>query len=529
MPRPRRTSLLGVAALMMVATALPAAAQTVGSQFAADASAGVVRVTAQGSGLVAVGETTASLRDDAATATATALSVADDGAGQAEAVSTGGAVSDPAEGDGCEVPVDALTGVLDLGLVCGTATAHLDAGTASATAGAGEAQVLTLDVEGGAIGQIETVLFDDLGLAQQLDEQAGAALEALVDPLAEECDIAVAELTAEAPVLAELPLEEVAGGLDEIIDQLEGELPVVCEVLQTLVDVLAGEEGVISGGGLSGILDGTAGVIELTLLQTTSDVEADGSSVVADARPNGAVELSLNLPLGEALQSGLEDILNALGEGVLGEIGAPVYEEVGLSPDDPAGDMAAQILGTEGISGLLDGQLLAATLTPGRAAVSVAQSSGGTNNVIAEPAIVTLGGSIFELPPLAGLDAALNEGAGQLDEALLAALRDTPLADLISVTLLQASTDTDATVAGLPGATAQSGAATLQLLAAADGGLTIEVSPANAAAGATEVVVTAPDVPEPAPEPEPLPRTGAGLALAGLITLAGAAGLRRRP
>lgn len=530
MPHLRRIALLGVASLALAAISLPAAAQGTEQEAAADASAGVVRVTAVGSGLLAVGESAASLRDDAATGTATGLLVADNGLGEANAVSTGPAVADPEEGDGCEVPVDALSGVLDLGLVCGTAAAHLDGGTATATAGAGEAQVLTLDLTGGVIGQIETTLLDDLGLAEQLDEQIGAALRGLVDPLADECDIQVAELLADAPLLGELPLDQLTGPLDDIVDQLEGQLPVVCELLQTIVDVLAGEGGVISGGGLSGVLDGTAGVIELTLLQTTSSVEADGTTVSADARPNGAVELSVNLPLGDALQEGLEDILTSLTEGLLGELGAPVHDELGLSPDDPAGDLAAQILGAEGISGLLDGQLLGVTLTPGRAAASVAQSSGGVNEVVAEPAIVALGGSIFELPPLADLDATLNDVAGQLDESLLAALRDSPLADLVSVTLLPASTDTTATVAGLPGATASSGAATVELLAVADGGIVVEVSPATAAAGAAERVGQAPDAPPaaPKPQPDPLPRTGGGLALAGVLALAGAAALRRR-
>lgn len=531
--RRHRVVLLGAVAATLAATALPATAQTTDADGAADASAGVVRLRAQGSDLLTIAESSASLNAEQASATAVPLAVADNPFGNVTATSDGAAVREPAEGDGCQAATDALTGVVDLGLVCGVASADLDGGTATATSGVADAQVLTLQLDGSAIAQVEDVLLGPLGLRGQLDILVGEALRGLVDPLAEECELSLAGLVdgaaSELPGLGDLPLGEVTGALDDVLGQVTDQLPVVCELLQTVSDVLAGEGGVFTGGELSGILDGTSGVVELTLLETVSTVTMDGTTASGDARPTGAAEVAVNLPLGDALQTGLEDVLTSLTEGLLGQVTGPVADELGLSPDDPAGDLAAQILGTEGISGLLDGQLLSLTLTPGRAAASVTVD--GPRDVVAEPAIVALGGSIFELPPLADLDATLNDVAGQLDASLLATLRDTPLADLVSITLLDAETNTDATVQGLPGATARSGAASVQLFAVADGGIELEVSPATAAAGATgaEEGVEPQDTPEPAPAPaDNLPRTGGGFALAGVLALAGAAGLRRR-
>lgn len=524
---PRVAAVVAVAAAL-AATALPAAAQSTENDAAADAAAGVLRVRLPGTDLLQVAESSASLRGDAATGAAVPLAIAGTPVGAQQARSTGDPVRSPAEGSGCLAPVDQLAGVLDVGLVCGVASADLGAGTATATSGVGDAAVLsTLDLTGEQLDQVETLLLQDLGLLAQLDALVGEALRGLVDPLAAECEVSLTGLVESVPELGGLPLDQLTGPLDDVLGQVTDQLPVVCELLQTVTDVLAGEAGVLSSESLAGVLDGSAGVIEVTLLETSSAVSADGTTVRADARPTGAATLSLNLPLGDALRTGLEDVLASLTEGLLGQITAPVADELGLSPDDPAGDLAAQVLGAEGLSGILaTDQLLTLALTPGRAAVAVAQSDGGAQEVVAEPAIVELGGALLDLPPLQTLEDALQDGLAQLDAQLLATLRESPLADLVSVSLLEAQTDTAATVDGLPGATARSGAATVQLFAVADGGVQVEASPAVAAAGAAQAVApVTPEAPPPAPE---LPHTGGGLALAGVLALAGAAGLRRR-
>lgn len=538
MPRLSRVVAVGALTALAAATALPAAAQSVEQDAAADATAGVVRLTAPGTEVLTVGESSASLRDAGATASAVPLSLAGQAVGAQAAESTGSAVRAPAEGDGCQAPVDQLAGVVTVELVCGVASADLGGGTAAATSGIAGASALSLDLSAGHLGQLETVILQDLGLAAQLDESVGAALRGLVDPLADECEVSLSGLVSEVPGLGDLPIDAITGPLDDVIAEITGEVPVVCELLQTVVDVLAGEDGVLPTGSLAGVLDGSAGVIEATLLETASDVAADGTTVTADARPTGAASLSLNLPLGDALRDGLDDVLTSLTEGLLGQLGTPLFDELGLDPDDPAGDLAAQVLGAEGVSGVIaSDQLLSLQVTPGRSAVSVAQSTGGADEVVAEPAIVGLGGSLLDLPPLQALEDAVGDGLATLDASLLEVLRGTPLSDILAVTLLDAETDTDATVGGLPGATARSGAATVQLFAIADGGVRLELSPATAAAGAAEVDLPtdtpeapAPDPqPEPVPdEPDPLPRTGGGLALLGVLAMAGAAGLRRR-
>ncbi len=133
MSRAPRVAAAVVLSAALAGTALPAAAQSLESDAAADAAAGVLRVQLPGTDLLQVGESAASLRDDVATGTAVPLAIAGTPVGAQRAESTGDAVRSPAEGSGCLAPVDQLAGVLDVGLVCGVATADLGAGTASAT------------------------------------------------------------------------------------------------------------------------------------------------------------------------------------------------------------------------------------------------------------------------------------------------------------------------------------------------------------------------------------------------------------
>lgn len=605
-----RTLTIGVAVAALVATAVPAGAAE--TTFAARAASAGLTLDLAGTDLLDLGATRAAIVPGEARAIVAPLALGGTPVGDRDAQSDGPRVTDPAAGsDRCEGVIPApLSSIIGAGLSCGDASAEGDVLEASATGGVAELSVLNVDSaqlgdlthllatlpldaildpvqaeldgelaglldqvgdacvsalgvlnldgggEGGSlpgdldgvIGELEGVL-DGLGLGGLLggggdgggDGDAGGLLDPVVGLLS----------TASAAD----PLTDLLGQLTDVLDSITGTLPVACDVLGDLTDALTGGDLLIdlTSGELLGALAGAEGALTVTLLATESAVARDGDTVHAAAGPadGGAVRIALDIPLLDDL---LEPVLVGAIAPVLSELQTLLAPLNDVTSDIPVvGDLVSSLL-TEGTIGeLVDGPLLAVGVAPGSATATgdlgTEETSGTATN-----AVVTLDGSLFALPVLAGLDDGLNDVSRRLDTALLSELRATPLVDLVSVTLLPRSVE-DTELEGLAGTLATSGTASVQVLSAiGDPLIDLDAAPATAAVGVgpldgttpggpgVPVVPSGPDGPSPASPSQPggptspdgsparpgLPATGGGAALLGLAALGAAATLRRR-
>jgi hypothetical protein len=576
----------GFAAATLLFAALPAGASD--DTFAATADAGGLTLSIAGDAVVDLASTSAAVTPGEAAAIAIPGAVGGEGIGDLDAVSSGSAVAEEACAGAIPAP---LSSIIALEGFCGDVAAEGSVPRASATAGVLGAGVLDLGTA--ELGELQALL-TQLGLADLLTRVATPVVDDLLGTLATEAgdrclavlgtdldELLLRDLDGLDGLIGALPGAEdlltdpgatlgdlvgTIGGtlglaspqsagsvqaaavdvalLDGLLDLLDGLddalVPTVCGLLQDLVDLVDGALLTVTTTDLSAALGDLTGVVTLQLLETISEAGADGDEVIAVAGPTGAASVTVDLPL-------LDDVLGDLLDGLLEELLAslegsldPLLASLELGDlDDVIGQLTAQILGTGALAGLLDGPLLDVTVTPGAAEV-VYTASAAEFEATASAVLVELDGAVFSLPVLDELDGLLDTVARELDSNLLAALRDTPLVDVVSVTLLQGSIDEDADVLDLPGVEATSGAALVTILGAAEGGIALDVATAAAAVGAGVVapgdgddVTTA--GPDPASTPtstptgkEPLPVTGGGAALLGLAAIGAAAALRRR-
>ena len=551
MPRVR-TTIAGFAAVtVLAASAAPAAAQETVTVSAAEAGAAGVTLTVAGTEALTIAETATAAVPGAAAALGNPLQVGGSPIGGASVESEGDAVAE----DGCaspEIPAP-LSSLLDLGVACVDLAADGDARSASATAGVAEVAVLELD--GGDLGPLadllDTLPLDELldtledqllgqlgaadGLFGDLREQCADGLETLLGPIASGLLQPLIDQIAAAD-----PTEVVGGLLTEVIGLVDELLPTACAVLGDLAELITGDDGLvgsISDGDLLGALDDTEGLLTLSLLETTSAVDRDGDAITAAAGPgdDGTITLTLDVPLlGDVLRDLLVGALTPLA-GALDSILDPLDDAVSGLP--VLGEIVAPLLTSGDLAAIAEGPLLEVGIAPGSASAS-GDLGDLTTDGDAQPALVNLDGSLLSLPVLSGLDDALDALAGQLDSQLLSVLRDSPLGDLVAVSLLPGDVDEDATVQGLPGTEATSGTASVTVLGIlGDPLLAVDVAPAVAGVGVDEATADAPESPEEpeepvttaGPDPQPLPVTGTtGAALFGLLALGSAALLRRR-
>ncbi len=345
------------------------------------------------------------------------------------------------------------------------------------------------------------------------------------------------------------PLTDLLGQLTDVLDSITGTLPLACDVLGDLTGALTGGDLVaqLTDGDLVGALAGADGLLRVTLLETESVVAGDDETVTAAAGPaeGGAVRITLDIPL---LDQILGDLLRGAVAPVLTELQGLLAPLSGVAADIPlVGALVTPLLTQGTIGELIDGPLLAVGVAPGSATATGDLDSEATSGT-ATPALVTLGGSLFELPVLAGLDAALDGAARELDSTLLSQLRASPLDDLVSVTLLPQSV-VDTEIEGLAGTSATSGTASVQVLSAlGDPLIDLDAAPAIAAVGVgrlgrhdpgrplragrsgprTPTQPGGPDLARWRPARPGLPATGGGAALLGLAALGAAAALQRR-
>lgn len=582
-----RTMTIGVAVAAFLAAGVPAGAAD--TTFAAQAESAGLTLDIAGNDALDVAATGAAIVPDEARATAVPVALGGTPAGERDVTSDGALVTDPGAGeDRCLGAIPApLSSLVGAGLACSDVSAEGDAPAASATAGVAELSVL--DLEGAELGALTDVLatlpLDDVLAAIQ--EQLDGELVVILDEVGDQCVDALELLNLEGDggdldpgsldeVLDVLgdddgglindiedalldplgslastsstsaaadPLTDLIGELTGVLDGVTGTLPLACEVLEDLTGALADGDlvAVLTSGDLTDALAGAEGTLSVTLLETESTTSSDGDTVDAASGPaeGGAVEITVDIPLLDEL----------LGD-VLEEAVAPVLTELQelLSPlgdaavDVPVvGELVTPLLDQGTIGDLVDGPLLQVGVEPGSATATgdlATEVTGGD----ATPAVVALDGTLFALPVLAGLDDALNDTSRALDDTLLSQLRDTPLVDLVSVTLLPEEV-VDAELAGLGGTRATGGTASVQVLSAlGDPLIDLESAPATAAVGVGPADTSTPVTPSQPTDPnapatpnqpssptgEQLPVTGGGAALLGLAALGAAASLRRR-
>jgi hypothetical protein len=536
-----RTLTVGVALAALVATAVPAGAAT--DTFATEAASAGISLSIAGEDALDVGSTFASAVPGQALGIATPAALGGEGFGERVAESDGPDVFDPEEGaDRCEAEAPAeFSDLLSGGLACADAFASGAEPAATATAGLGEGSLLELD---GQVGEGLAELIATLPLDQivaELEDNLLGELEPAFGELVAGCETALGEEGLGGP------LGEVLGGLEEglpddfgplleALDGFEGDLPLVCDALGELAELLAGEDsllGTITDEQVVDLLTGQDGLISITFLETDAGVGADETEVVAVAGPaDGTMQIALDIPLlgalfGELLDAALEPVLERV-QAILGPVGEGVREIPEFGP------IIADLVASGETGVLLDGPLLDVAVAPGEAAVIGERATGDLEGA-AEPALVELDGALFDLPVLAGLDDLLDDVARELDDQLLAELRDSPLGDLVAVELLVGDVEEDE-IGGLPGLRATSGTASVQVLGVIEeetGGalFDLDVAPATAGVGFGEIAPPAEEQPGPPTQPAQsgtLPVTGGGAALVGLLALGAAAALRRR-
>jgi MYXO-CTERM domain-containing protein len=538
--RTRRLT-VGVAVLALLGAAVPAGAST--DSYAAEAASAGLALSLAGNDVLEIGSTFASVVPGEALALAIPVALGGTPIGGREASSEGAEVADPADpAERClaavPAPLDALVGA---GAACADAVAEGDQPFAAAAAGLAEANVLSLE---GEVLEPLAELIATLPLTELVDAVEDQLLEQLEGAFG---DVRAACLEALAPLnvgglldpvlgpLQEAAPDEVAALLATLDGLLAGAVPAACEVLGELADLLLDGDllGSVASGALLEQLTGAAGVLDVSLLETEAVAGVEDDEVLAVAGPgDGIVEITVDVPLLDEL---LGDLLGAVIGPVLVELTAllaPVADAVTAIPE--LGPVVAELLTSGEVADLLEGPLLSIGVAPGSAAVSGDLTTGDLEGV-ADAALVDLGGALFSLPVLAGLDDALNELGGLLDETVLAELRASPLREVVSVTLLEEDVE-DGEVGGLEGLVATSGAASVELLGAleAEAGaplLELDVAPASAGVGLTVPVEPSGPDPTPAtpsPTPASLPVTGGGAAFVGLLALGAAAALRRR-
>jgi hypothetical protein len=593
-----RSSIAGLAAATLLLAAVPAGAAT--TPHAATADAGAVSVSLAGESLLEIARTSVSLASDRASAAGVPLAIGGEALGAREAISAGPKV----EEGGCEITLPApIAAWIDADAVCGTVEAHADGGRAAARAGVAgtrlvvadltdelEPLVASLDHLGlevalqdaldGALFELDAELLGPIGeTLVAIDADLRATFDGLLTSCADAFDLGLAgplldDLLALLGELESADPGEVGALLDDVVDLLGGGLPEVCTTLLGLEAAILGFDGSLEGLfgeiGLEGALEtltDLGGLLEVSLLETESTVSAAGGSIEARAGAVAPVALALEVELTALLEDVLLPLLDE-ADAVLDELAQEIdtllaaLDGLGLSldvststdlPALPTADGFLALLLGDDIVDALAGPLLSVEITSAAAEV---RFDGDAQAFAAEadPVLVRLGGGLFVLLGLEGIDDDLTALVGTVDAELLSA---SPLSDVLDVRLLFESIDEDADVLGLPGVAATSGAASVALLGAIgeDAVLQVDVSTASAAVGVGELVVPgdgdddgdAGDGDDGGDDDDggdgggdggvtpvtpagsgTLPVTGGGAALLGLAALGAASALRRR-
>lgn len=428
----------------------------------------------------------------------------------------------PDEPSDLGLPVSGLT----LGVIC--SSAQVFAG-AQAT---GEAEIVGLDLDGTLVSDLVTFLMDAIGedVAAALDEAletaestAGPLLEPVITPLANECEAGLEELLGELSPLfdgiQDLAEQDPSGIVeiltDELLLQAIGALPEACAAL---LSVLTSPPSVVVvletiEDALIAALEGLD-LVEVSVGGSESTVSLTADELIAEA---GTLAAGVELPSLGALIDAIEiivaDLIGELAEQLAGQIGETFEDLI------PAVEAVLQpVLDALGLPDLLTAQdpLLTVAVLPSSAVATLDRATGDVvtegEAVVVE---VTLSEAFAELLGEEQTEITVPGGESQT------ILEDTPLESTITVAdvsdLAREVEDIDTTGTRAVGAE-------LALLTGINGGIGLTIDAAEATVGGT----TAPAPPPPPPSGGELPTTGGGLAVVGLMALAGSRLLRRR-
>ncbi len=510
---PARLAVL-VACLVLVLPTAAGAAEL--DEYAAEATTSSVQLsvfpTQTGGRLLdLVGTDASASSDPSAVAAIDAITVLGESVVGARSVSSDGDASrDPAEGDGCTVPV-AVTG-LTLDAVCSVVAA--DAGPLTETQAAATTQLLDAVVSGAFLtGALTTPLGDAVTTASDV-LVAGA-----VDEFLGECNAALAEVDAS-------PITETA---DEL-------LALTPEEVQPITDAASDAAGAADSEGyctavynltVNDVAPDVLDVDPLLDLLAAADllrIELDGASAVTSGAADGLDAEAQQVTATITAADGLDAVLDGLDEAISAQVAA-IQEEVediaGGSPDTPL-PLSEEFDLSPVFDAIplfeLGGPLLSGTISGGVASTAIATDGATSASGTAPGATLAIAPGLLEL---FGQDPEMGEVTFSGGQSQTIA-EDTPLASTIEVGTLTTAEDVAFGDTDLVGATADTSTTTVNLLTGIEGGITLVLGAASAGAYSSTLTPAAP-----APSPE-LPQTGGGAAVTAVLALGAAVALRRR-
>lgn len=510
------------AATAVLLVAVPATAGAAVDEYAAEADTSSVKLSvfddAVGSPLLDLVSTDAfAASDPTASASVGVIEVLGEQlVSPVEATSDGEPDRDPADGDGCAIPVDAPGLTLDA--VCAVASA--DAGASDEASANASTDLLQVGVSGSFVSAVLTEPLDEL-LNDLTDEIADGATADAIAMFTEECDALLAELNEEgaeelpntvADLIGMLPeeTEPLTDEAEELIREIGG--PNACSAIisLTIEDVVA---PIID---VQPLADALAGVnlIDLHVDGAKSDI-AGADAALTSTATQAFVTLD-----GPALDF-LDDVIVALLEGIRGGLIETMEEITGQ-------ELPGELDITDDVEGVLDmipvfgidDPLLTAEVFGGVVTATLDNDAGTTTSAGDEPYVdVTFAPGVLEL---LGQDPESGTVRLQSGESQVIA-EDTPLASTVSVGAVSTDDDAEFEDTGLRGSTATASATTVSLLSEVEGGIVLSLAESNA--GVYGSTVTAASDP---PGDDPLPNTGGGAAVAAALALGAALVLRRR-
>lgn len=504
-----RLTTIAASATVLAATALPAGA--LDRPVRADARGAGLEITLPGGTSFAGGLATSNVSASRATATGTGLTGVEAATSTAE--SSGATVRDPAEGQNCATPaVPAELSGLVAGLACSSAEANGSSSpSASATADLGRvdldgsliADVLLRTIAGPVVDQVNAVT----------GEVSAQVLEPVIAEVASQCNAVVDQLpvdTSQLPTLPGLPapLPDLTPVLDELAD-LTGDPCVILTRLVTQPPVISDIDAQRLIEELASAFDGVD-LLSVSLGGSTSSVTTSSSSIetvgTGEVVQVSSASLAFLLPTVEALVDELVEPFLAELEAVLAPLGAdaPVVATVQ--------QVVATVLDTLDIPLLTSDEPLLTIGGVTSTATAVLDLATGAVTTSGAPATVSITVSTA-LAELLGQERTVSVAPGQTQTLF----EGTPLESTISVGDANEFTDE---VDGIAGTGIRVSGVDITLLKGLEGGLAVSAGSALAVAGAGNAPATPVGTPN-------LPTTGGGLALAGVLALAGAYGLRR--
>lgn len=516
---------IGMAMALAVAAVTPAAAAVDDFRGEADAVGVSLRILDQASLSGAVSDVV--VTDASAEATGTGVDLLDSTV--STAAPDAGSERDPAEGQKCATPDLGIAG-LTVGIACSSAAADV------AVSAAADGALGTVEVGGSALPSLLQAFLDLVGqpavdavdsAIAGVDDLSGPVLDPVVSQLQAECNAALEQIpdpTDEIPDISEEGPEELAPVLetvDQVVDTLGETFPQACVVLLNLVTTpptLGDVPGAVLDALAAALEGGT--LVDLDLGTTTSSTTVTADDVTARSQ---AVGVGLTLPslgyLSGAVTGAIDGLVQAFIDEVSEEV-API-DGIDVPTLDETVATVEETLDLPDVLGATD-PLLQLTVADSEAQVTLVRADAGTLTSTRAGIVVVQLSEAFAA--LVGEENTRIEIGPGLSETILA---DTPLETSIAV----GATETEAAEhEGLAGEIARALGVQVELATGLPGGgVGVELGTVEAAAYGAEVAAApGPGAPEtPAGGPE-LPATGGGLAVLGLLSLAGAWTLRRR-